>query len=392
MYKDKLTIPAPKIEDRQYTKPLLCSPGPCDIWPSVAEALTRPILSPFYDELSQVMFDIRAGLQYLFQTKSELVLAVIGSGNAGMETIISNLIGPKEKLLLCSRGQWDDRALEMTKRYGIDTFVHRVPFTATFSFTLIEDLLKRIRPMAVYITHGDSSTGSVQKIEGLGTLCHKYGALLLVDTVVSLGGEPFFTDEWGVDGICTSTQKGLSGPAGISPVAFSERAQKVIKKRNFKPPFSFDVELLAAQWNCFEDTTYHHHSLSSLSPPLLWALRSCLMEIIKETLPKVWARHTETTAYFHKRIQGLPLEFLIPKPEDRLVTVTTVVLPKDYDHVEFVNYMRNKHNILISLGVGPTVGKALRIGTMGFNSTKQVVDAIVDALADTLGALKKSSL
>ncbi|XP_026761676.2 alanine--glyoxylate aminotransferase [Galleria mellonella] len=389
MYEEKLIVPRPTIVDRQFTKPLLCGPGPCDIWPSVAEALSKPVLSPLCDELFDVMDDIRAGLQYLFQTKSKLVLAISGSGHSGMETVISNIVGPNETILICCRGIWDDRALEMSKRYGIKTKVHRILFNNTFSLTLIEGIVKILRPKALFITHGDSSTGSVQKLEGLGKLCHKYGALLLVDTVVSLASEPFFMDEWGVDGVYSSTQKGLSGPAGISPIAFSERAQEVIKKRNFKPPFYFDIELLAAQWNCFGNTRQYHHTLS---PPLLWALRSCLKEVINETLPKVWARHAETTAHFHKRIEQLSLELLIPKPEDRLVTVTTVVLPKGYDYMEFVKYMRNKHNILIFPGLGPTVGKALRIGIMGVNSTIQVADAIADAMADTLIALKKSSL
>ncbi|KAM3965396.1 alanine-glyoxylate aminotransferase [Aphomia sociella] len=389
MYAEKLTVPAPQIEDRQFVKPLLCGPGPCDVWPSVAEALTKPILSPACDELFNVMDDIRAGLKYVFQTKSNLVLAMSASGHSGMETVISNLVGPKQTLLVCSRGIWDERALEMAKRYGIKGVAHRIPFTTTFSFSLIEGLLKRIRPKALFITHGDSSTGSVQKIEGLGALCHKYGALLLVDTVVSLASEPFFMDEWSVDAVYTSTQKGLSGPAGISPVAFSERAHEVIKKRNFKPPFYFDIELLAAQWNCPGYTKQYHHTLS---PPLLWALRCCLKEVIKETLPKSWARHANTTAHFQKRVQQLSLELLIPKPEDRLVTVTTVVLPKGYDYIEFMKYMRNKHNILIFAGLGPTVGKSLRIGIMGVNSTIQVADAIADAMADTLIALKKSAL
>ncbi|XP_059052830.1 alanine--glyoxylate aminotransferase-like [Achroia grisella] len=389
MYENKLIVPAPKIKDRQFSKPLLCGPGPSDIWPSVNEALTKPILSPFCDELFNVMDDIRAGLQYAFQTKSKLVLAMSGSGHSGMEAVISNLVGPKQKLLICARGIWDDRALDMATRYGINAIVHRIPFNTTFSFAVIEGLLKRIRPKALFITHGDSSTGSVQKIEGLGTLCHKYGALLLVDTVVSLSAEPFLMDEWGVDGVYSSTQKVLSGPAGISPVAFSERAQEVIKKRNFKPPFYFDIELLAAQWNCFGNTRKYHHTLS---PPLLWALRTCLKELIKETLPEAWARHSRTTAHFQKRIQELSLELLIPKPEDRLVTVTTVVLPKGYDYIEFVKYMIKNHNILIFPGLGPTVGKALRVGIMGVNSTIQVADAVADAIADTLIALKKSSL
>ncbi|XP_063624037.1 alanine--glyoxylate aminotransferase-like [Cydia splendana] len=386
----KLTLSEPVIRDRQFTKPLMCGPGPCDVWPSVAEALTRPVISPICDEYFNVMDDIRAGIQYLFQTRSPLVLAISGSGHTGMETIISNLLAPGELLLVPNRSIWDERATKMASRYGIkvETIETSVPFT-TFSLEDIESALKKHRPAGMFITHGDSSTGTVQSLEGLGKLCHKYGTLLLVDTVVSLGAVPFFMDEWGVDGVYTSGQKALSGPAGISPVAFSARAEAKINNRKHEPPFYFDMKLLAQQWNCYDKIRVYHHTLS---PPLVWALRRCLEEVISETLPKSWARHAAVTARFHKRLQDYGFQFLIKKHEDRLVTVTTIALPRGYDLKQFVDHMRAKHNIMIMAGLGPTVGKALRIGIMGVNSTMEVADQVADAMAETMRALTKSSL
>ncbi|KAJ8722077.1 hypothetical protein PYW08_004479 [Mythimna loreyi] len=389
MASNKFIVPPPRIVDREIVKPLLCGPGPCDYYPSVEKVLSKPVLSPICDELFNVLDDIRAGLQYVFQTHSQLVLAMSGSGHSGMEAVISNLVGPGETLLIASRGIWDQRAFTIAKRYGIKTEVVSVPFNVTFSPEQLEPALKKIRPTALFITHGDSSTGTVQNLQGLGDLCHKYGALLLVDTVVSLAGVPFFMDEWGIDGVYSSTQKVFSGPAGISPVAFSARAEAKIKSRKHDPPFYFDMKLLSQQWNCYGNTRTYHHTLS---PPLFWALRCCLQEIIKETLPVSWARHAATTARFHMRLREYSFEFLIPKPEDRLATVTTVKLPKGYDYMEFVKYMRAKHNILIFAGLGPTAGKALRIGIMGVNSTIKVADSVAEAMADTLRALKKSSL
>ncbi|XP_049873876.1 alanine--glyoxylate aminotransferase [Pectinophora gossypiella] len=389
MLTDKMIIPAPEIKDRKVVKPLLCGPGPCDIWPSVFEALTRPILSPMCDEMFNVMDDVRAGLQYLYQTRSKLVLAMSGSGHSGMEALITNLVGPGETLLIASRGIWDERALNIARRYGIKTVVTKVAINATFSFAQLETELQRVRPAAMFITHGDSSTGSVQRIEGLGQLCHKYGALLLVDTVVSIAASPFLMDEWEVDAVYSSTQKALSGPAGISPVAFGPRAEEKIKSRTFQPPFYLDISLLADQWNCYGNTRKYHHTLS---PPLLWALRCCLKEVATETLPKSWARHAAVTGHFHKRLQEYGFQLFVPKPVDRLTTVTTVALPHGYDYLAFSKYMREHHNILIFAGLGPTVGKALRIGIMGVNSTMEVADSIADSMADTMRALTKSSL
>ncbi|XP_050680818.1 alanine--glyoxylate aminotransferase [Leptidea sinapis] len=384
-----MLVNPPIIEDREITPVLFCGPGPCNLLPSVQEALTKPVLSAVCDEYFAVEDDIRAGLKYAFQTESNLVLAMSGSGHSGMEAVIVNILGPKDKLLVACRGLWDERAATMAKRYGIKVFRTEVPHTATFGFDQLEAELKRVRPKALFITHGDSTTGTIQKLEGLGDICHKYGTLLIVDTVVSIGGAKFLMDEWGIDAVYTSTQKALSGPAGITPVAFSARAEKVINSRKHEPPFYFDVKLLAQQWNCYGNTRAYHHTLS---PPLLWALRASLIELCRETLPKAWERHTKTAAHFHKRLSDFGFELLIPKPEDRLNTVTTVLINKKYNIPEFLKYMRNKHRIVIFGGLGPTVGKALRIGLMGVNSTVQVAEDVALAMADTSRALTKSSL
>lgn len=385
----KLSVQAPEIKDREVVKPTLCGPGPCDVWPSVQEAYSLPVLSPLCDEYFNVMDDIRAGIQYIFQTQSKLVLAMSGSGHCGMEAVITNLLGPNDTLLIASRGIWDERALRITERYGIKAAITRVQMNSTFTLKQLEAELKKTRPQALFITHGDSSTGTVQNLEGLGDLCHKYGALLLVDTVVSLVAAPFFMDDWKVDGVYTSTQKALSGPAGISPVGFSSLAEKRIMDRKHLPPFYMDIKLLAQQWNCYGNTRLYHHTLS---PPLLWALRACIKEVSKETLPVAWARHAAVTAHFHKRLQDFNFQFLVPKPEDRLVTVTTIVLPNGYDYMEVVKYIRSRYNILIFGGLGPTAGKALRIGIMGINSNIATVNAVIDAMVDAMVYLRKSPL
>ncbi|XP_039753562.1 serine--pyruvate aminotransferase, mitochondrial [Pararge aegeria] len=389
MLASKIIIPVPKIENRKFTKPLLCGPGPCDVWPSVAEALNKPILSPMCDEYFNLMADIRDSLKYLFQTKSKLVLAISGSGHSAMEATITNLIGPNETMLIATRGIWDERALNIAQRHNIKAIPFRIPFNTTFSYEHIEAELKKWKPTALFVTHGDSSTGTVQKLDGLGELCHKYGALLIVDTVVSIGGVPFLMDEWGVDAVYTSTQKVLSGPAGISPVAFSERAEEKMNNRKHQPPFYLDIKLLAQQWNCYGNTRAYHHTLCS---PMLWALLQCLQEINKRTLPKFWKTHADVVGHFHKRLRQYGFNFLVPKAEDRLATVTTVVLPQGYDYLKFVKYMRENYNILIFGGLGPTAGKALRIGIMGVNATIEVADAVADGMAGTLKALTKSSL
>ncbi|XP_072949225.1 alanine--glyoxylate aminotransferase-like [Epargyreus clarus] len=389
MSSPKMILEPPMIVDRQFKTPLFCGPGPCNLWPSVQEALSRPVITPLCDEYFNVVDDIRKSLQYVFQTRSNLVLALSGSGHIGMETVISNLVAPGETLLIAARGLWDERASIVATRHGIKVEAIKIPMNATFSLEQIEPELRRLRPTALFITHGDSSTGTVQNLEGLGDLCRKYDALLLVDTVVSLGGVPFYMDEWKVDAVYSSSQKALSGPAGISPVAFSTRAEAKINSRTHESPFYFDVKLLAQQWNCYGNTRFYHHTLS---PPLMWALRSCLKELCIETLPKSWARHAAATALLHKKLKEFGFEFFVPKPEDRLPTVTTIVLPKEYPYPKFIAYMRDNFGILVFGGLGLTAGKTLRVGIMGVNSTLKTAEAVANAMINTMKGMKKSSL
>ncbi|XP_063629230.1 alanine--glyoxylate aminotransferase-like [Cydia splendana] len=484
MASHRLGVPAPIISDRQFSKPLMCGPGPNDLYPAVAAAYAAPVISPACAEYYKVIEDIRAGIQYAFQTRSNLVLAVSGSGHAGMETVICNLLAPGELLLVPSRGLWDERAKDMARRYGIrvETIKTSEPFT-TFSLEELESALERHRPAGLFITHGDSSTGTLQTLKGLGDLCHKYDTLLLVDIVASLGAEPVLMDEWGVDGAYASCQKALSGPAGVAPVAFSARAdayyaswQKALSgpagvapvafsaraersysgcrrrvcvvpegaeqagrafsaraeakifSRSHDVPFYFDITFLARQWKCYDDTFFYHHTLSS---PLLFALRACLSQLAQESLPRAWARHAAVTAHFHARLRAHGFRFLVRRPEDRMNAITTVLPGMECN--TFVAELRSKawstevtkdrgewkrktccadphnaggagrrrekdstgfiliiihgyrHNIMITPGLGPTAGVAVRVGLMGANASAAVADRVADAMADVAG-------
>ncbi|GBP23179.1 Serine--pyruvate aminotransferase, mitochondrial [Eumeta japonica] len=387
----ELTVSPPLIDECEVVPRTLCGPGPSDYWPSVVEALTRPVLTFSTDEYFKVVDDIRNCLKYVFQTQSDLVLAMSGAGHTGMEAVICNLLGPGETLLIAGRGIWDDRACEMAKRYGIKTVVTKVPPHTTFVEQDLEPMLRRIRPAALFITHGDSSTGTIQDLSWVGKLCQKYGALLLVDTVVSIGGAPFLMDAWAVDAVYTSSQKALSGPAGISPIAFSKLAERKIQTRKHDPPFYFDIKMLSKQWNCYGDTRFYHHTMS---PPLMWALRASLMELCKETLPASWARHRRVMLHFHKRLSEMPVQFYVPDPMHRLPTITTISLPEGYDAVKFAKYMANELKVVIMAGLGPTApgGRVLRVGLMGANACEEVADRVVQAMADTLSAMRRSKL
>lgn len=198
------------------------------------------------------MDEIKEGLQYLFQTKNTLTLAISATGHGGMEATLCNLLEPNEVVLIAKNGIWGERAGNMAKRYGADVRYVETEAGKAFSLTEFETALIKHRPVVLFVTHGESSTGVMQPLEGLGELCHRHNCLLAVDTVAALGGTPLFTDKWEIDAVYTGSQKVIGAPPGFAPISLSPRAEKKVFNR--KTPvtvYYWDLTQLGQYWACF---------------------------------------------------------------------------------------------------------------------------------------------
>ncbi len=190
------------------------------------------------------MDDCKAGIQYAFQTRNPVTLAVSATGHAAMECVMTNLVERGDVVLIAENGIWGQRAGEMAKRQGGD--VRKITNGPGVPFTLsaIEAALKANKPKVFFITHGESSSGTLQNLEGIGKLCRRYvfaldflkipvthtldpyshDCLLAVDSVAALGGVPMNMDELQIDVLYTGSQKVLAVPPGLAPISFGQRA------------------------------------------------------------------------------------------------------------------------------------------------------------------------
>jgi alanine-glyoxylate transaminase / serine-glyoxylate transaminase / serine-pyruvate transaminase len=141
-----------------------------------------------------------------------------------MEASLCNLVEDGDIVLLGVTGIWGDRATDMARRYGADVRILQARAGEIITLDELEGYMEMHKPSVFFLTHGDSSTGVLQPLEGIGELCRKHKCLFIVDTVASLGGAPFFADEWKVDVVYTGSQKVLGAPPGITPISFSKRA------------------------------------------------------------------------------------------------------------------------------------------------------------------------
>lgn len=166
------------------------------------------------------MDEIKEGLQYIFQTRNKATMCITGSGHAGMEAVMCNLLEDGDVVLVATTGIWGTRAEEMARRYGADARILELQAGQAVTLKDLEEYLKVHRPLLFFIVQGESSTGLRQDLRGMGKLCRKYNCLFAVDTVASLGGTEFRMDEWEVDVVYTGSQKVLGAP----PVSYSFHA------------------------------------------------------------------------------------------------------------------------------------------------------------------------
>jgi len=221
----------------------------------------------------------------------------------------------------------------------------------------------------------------------VGDLCRAAGALLMVDTVASLGAVPFFVDQWGVDACYTGGQKCLSGPPGISPITFSSRAMDKIKAR--KTPVAnwyLDSTLLAPYWCPPQGTPrkYHHTTPANL----LYALREALIMIAEEGLANVWARHQAATDTLYKGLEALgikPFVEFTSSQGGRLCSLTSILVPEGVDAKKAQQYLLDNYGIEVAGGLGQLAGKIWRVGLMGYNAKQANVKLLLTALKEAIG-------
>ena len=202
---------------------ILMGPGPSDIAPSVLAALSAPTVGHLDPYFLRIMDEMQTMLRRVFCTKNELTLAVSGTGSAGMETCVVNLIERGDRMLVCKNGVFGARMADVAERAGAEVSVIERPFGEVFSVEEIQTAIKQSNPKVVGIVQAETSTGAWQPLEEISKAVHEAGALLLVDCVTSLGGVPVEVDAWGLDAVYSGTQKCLSCPPGLSPVTFSPR-------------------------------------------------------------------------------------------------------------------------------------------------------------------------
>ena len=375
---------------RSFNPPMrtLMGPGPSDVHPRVLAAMARPTIGHLDPVFVAMMDEVKAMLQYAFQTRNHLTMPVSAPGSAGMETCFVNLVEPGDKVVVCVNGVFGGRMKENVDRLGGVPILVENAWGDPVDPNKLEDTLRSHGDARlVAFVHAETSTGARSDAKTLVEIAHRHDCLTIVDAVTSLGGIPMKVDEWGIDAIYSGSQKCLSCTPGLSPVSLNERAIEKIKRRKSPVPSWFlDLTLVMGYWGGSNKRTYHHTAPVNA----LYGLHEALVMLQEEGLENAWARHEKNYHALRAGVEALGLKFIV-REDSRLPQLNAIAVPANIDEAKVRQLLLSDYNLEIGAGLGALAGRIFRVGLMGQTSSMKNVVLFVNALKEVIARLQHSA-
>ena len=373
---------APRLLDMP--KRTLLGPGPANVHPRVLEALGAPVIGHLDPRFVEIMEEVCAMLREVFRTKNHATIPVSGTGSAGMEAAVCNVVEPGDNVVIGMHGFFGERIGDMVQRYGGNVIRAEGAWGGPLDPKAVEAALDSVSEVKlVAIVHAETSTGVLQPLEELAAMAHERGALFLTDCVTSLGGVEVDVDGWGIDIAYSGTQKCLGAPPGLSPITFGERALDVIRGRaSTVPNWYLDMKSLLKYWEGEGGKRVYHHT-APIS--MIYGLHQALAVVLEEGLEARHERHRRNSTALYAGLEAMGLE-LVVDPSYRAYPLTTVRIPEGASDAEVRGALLNEHDIEIGAGLGPFAGNAWRVGLMGYSSTPENVRLFLGALEGVLAS------
>ncbi|MEM2082532.1 MAG: alanine--glyoxylate aminotransferase family protein [Candidatus Bathyarchaeia archaeon] len=358
---------------------ILLGPGPSNVHPIVLRAMSSPLvghLDPYFMELMDEVMEL---LREVFATKNKVCFPISGTGMAGMEAAIVNLVQPGDEVIVGSNGFFGQRMAEIVRRCQGKPIEVFEEWGRAINPEKVEEALSSSKANLVCVVHAETSTGVLQPLDRMAKMVRAHDALLLVDAVTSLSGCELKIDEMGIDVCYSGSQKCLNCPPGLAPITFNERAMERVRHRRTKvQSWYLDVSLIEQYWS--EGRAYHHTAPISM----IYALREALRIVAEEGLEARWARHKRNRDALIRGIEEMGLRMF--PPENRCPSLNAISVPEGVEDAMVRRFLLDRFNMEIGSGLGPLKGKIWRVGLMGINSSEQNVILFLGALERALRA------
>lgn len=336
-------------------------PGPTNVPDRILRAIDNATIDHRGPEFQKLGQDVLHGMKAVFQTKSPVIIFP-ASGTGAWEAALVNTLSAGDRVLMCETGQFATLWQNMAKKLGLaPEFIpgdwrHGVD-AAAVEAKLKEDKSHSIK--AVCVVHNETSTAVTSRIAEVRKAIDRAGhpALLMVDTISSLGSIEYRHDEWGVDVTVAGSQKGLMLPPGLSFNAVSEKALAAAKNSKLPKSYWSWEDMLGPNKNGFFPYTP--------STNLLYGLREALAMLQEEGLANVFARHDRHGEATRRAVRAWGLEILCLEPAEYSSALTAVLMPAGHDEAAFRKVVLDHFNMSLGSGLGKIAGKVFRIGHLG---------------------------
>lgn len=377
---------APAIAALNPPRRILLGPGPSPVDDRVLRSMAAPLMGHLDPLFVRTMDEVQELLRYVFETNNRLTMPVSGTGSAGMEAAVANLLEPGEEIVICINGYFGERMHEMALRVGAKPVRVECEWGGPVDLEKTRKAWRESSAKVLFAVHAETSTGVLQQLEPLREIADERDGFLMVDAVTSIGAHSIGIDRNRIDACYAGTQKALSCPPGLAPVTFSDRAVAKIKARQTKVcSWYLDTNLLTAYWADASGGTgggaraYHHTAPISMN----YALHEALRLVAEEGLENRAKRHQRNHRALVAGVEAMGLAMAVA-PEHRLWTLNAVSIPEGVDDAKVRSRLLNEFNIEVGGGLGVFKGKVWRVGLMGAGSTENNVLLLLAALEKCL--------
>lgn len=358
---------------------LMLTPGPSSVDPRVYRALATPLVGHLDPWFKVCMDETQTLMRQIFQTENRLTMPLSASGSGGIEASVLNALEEGDEAIVAVNGTFSDRMYEIALRASSNVTKVEAPYGLPVDADDVRKAGKDRKVKMIGLAHGETSSGVVTKLDSYRKVADELGALLVVDTVASLGAVPLHVDRERIDICFSGSQKAISAPPGMSPITVSPNAEEAFRKRKTRvQSWYFDLTTAMNYWG--KERLYHH------TPPisLIFALREAMRIVMEEGLDARWERHRVNQLALIAGVEAMGLGLLVKNAADRLPTVTAVMIPSGIDDSKVRNQLLEEFNIEIAGGFGPVKGKIWRVGLMGHCSQKPFVLLFLSAFEKVL--------
>jgi len=362
-------------------KELLMIPGPTEVAFNVMREMSTPMGPHYGKEWASFYNNTVDMMKEIIATKNDLFIHV-GSGNAALEAVIGSVVEENEEVLVLNSGFFSDRVTDMIKSYHAKPIQMKVDWGEAIDPKKVDNYLKENykKYKLVTLVHHETSTGVRNPVKEITKVVKKYGLLMFVDCVCSIGVTEYKMDEWGIDFTATASQKGLGAPPGLCIISVSEQGWEAIESRK-KKPSGWYLNLHIMRDFLINDRDYHPYGIT-MAVNNVRALNRALLNIKEEGIKNRISRHNEIGKYFRDELKNIGLEIFASSDDIAANNVTVIKNPIGKTSYELIKLLKEKYNIIVANGITKLENKVIRVGHMNLGASKNSILPLIYSLKE----------